>query len=156
MVARTAELSHNPSDVQSGIITQYPDEWKNFQDNQSTIGIYSTQDNNTSELLQSLVTWAHNNKGEGQSILLLIDDLEALTKLDHKPNRTALAALRDPAVFGPCHINASRARTWKPGLASSAHAYLDAFTCTRPKFRGQRLEITVDFVRMTIYHARRE
>ena len=33
MIARGAELLHTPSDVQSGIITQYPDEWKNFRDN---------------------------------------------------------------------------------------------------------------------------
>jgi hypothetical protein len=82
MIARAAELLHTPENVQSGIITQYPDEWKNFRGSQSTVGIYAAQENNTIELLQSLVTWAHNNKGEGQSILLLIDDLEAVSKLD--------------------------------------------------------------------------
>jgi len=118
MVARAAEVSHIPSDVQSGIITQYPDEWKNFQGNQSMVGIYSTQEEATRELLQSLVTWAHNNKGEGQSILLLIDDLEAITKLDQQTEQNLRwLLLRGPSrrVWPIVTVNASRARdmaTW--------------------------------------------
>jgi hypothetical protein len=118
MVARAAELLHTPSDVQSGIITQYPDEWKNFQGSQSTVGIYVTQENTTQELLQSLVTWAHNNKGEGQSILLLIDDLEAITKLDQQTEQNLRwLLLRGPSrhVWPIVTVNASRARdmeTW--------------------------------------------
>ena len=118
MIARAAELLHNPEDVQSGIITQRPDEWKNFQDSQSTVGIYSAQENNTTELLQSLVTWAHNNKGEGQSILLLIDDLEAVSKLDQLAQQNLRwLLLRGPSrrVWPIVTINAGKARnmqTW--------------------------------------------
>jgi hypothetical protein len=82
MIARSIELLHSPSDVQSGIITQYPEEWATFQDSQSVVGIYPTQEGTASDLLQPLVKWAHNNKENRQSILLLIDDLEAITKLD--------------------------------------------------------------------------
>jgi hypothetical protein len=118
MVARAAEFSHSPSVVQSGIITPYPGEWKNFQGNQSTVGIYSAQEDAARELLQSLVTWAHNNKGEGQSILLLIDDLEAITKLDQQTEQNLRwLLLRGPSrrVWPIVTINASRARnleTW--------------------------------------------
>jgi hypothetical protein len=118
MIARAVELLHIPSDVQSGIITQYPDEWKNFQGNQSTVGIYITQENNTSDLLQSLVTWAHNNKGEKQSLLLLIDDLEAATKLDQQTEQNLRwLLLRGPSrrVWPIVTINANRAHnmeTW--------------------------------------------
>jgi hypothetical protein len=118
MIARAVELLHIPSDVQSGIITQYPDEWKFFQGSQSTVGVYTTQENNTPELLQSLVTWAHNNKGEKQSILLLIDDLEAVTKLD-QPTEQNLRwlLLRGPSrrVWPIVTINANRTHnmeTW--------------------------------------------
>ena len=118
MVARAVELSDNPSDVQSGVITQYPDEWKKIQDSQSMVGIYATQENNTPELLQSLVTWAHNNKGEGQSLLLLIDDLEAVTKLDQQTEQNLRwLLLRGPSrrVWPIVTINASQAHnieTW--------------------------------------------
>ena len=113
MIARAVELLHTPSDVQSAIITQHPDEWKNFQENQSTVGIYSTQDNNTRELLQSLVTWAHNNKGEGQSILLLIDDLEAITKLDQQTEQN----LRWLLLRGPSR------RIWPIATVNASHAH---------------------------------
>ena len=84
MIAQAAELLHSPSAVQYGVLTQYPDEWTNFQNNQNNAGIYATQDKTSQELLQSLVTWAHNNKGDAQSVLLIIDDLEAMTKLDEQ------------------------------------------------------------------------
>ena len=118
MIARATELLHTPSNVQSGIITQHPDEWKSFQGNQSTVGIYATQENNTPELLQSLVTWAHNNKGEGQSILLLIDDLETITKLDQQTEQNLRwLLLRGPSrrVWPIVTVNTSRAQdmeTW--------------------------------------------
>ncbi len=113
MIARAVELLHIPSDVQSAIITQYPDEWKKFQGHQNTVGVYTTQENTTQELLQSLVTWAHNNKGDGQSILLLIDDLEVLTKLDPQTEQNLRwLFLRGPSrrVWPIVTINASRAR----------------------------------------------
>ncbi len=113
MIARATELLHNPSDVQSGVITQYPDEWKNFQDSQSVVGVYAAQEDAARELLQSLVIWAHNNKENGQSILLLIDDLEPLTKLDQQTEQNLRwLLLRGPSrrVWPIVTINASRAR----------------------------------------------
>jgi hypothetical protein len=118
MIARAAELLHTSSDVQSGVITQRMDEWKSFQGNQSIVGVYSTQEDATRELLQSLVTWAHNNKGEGQSILLLIDDLEAITKLDQQAEQNLRwLLLRGPSrrIWPIVTINASRTHeieTW--------------------------------------------
>jgi len=112
MITRSIELLHNPSDVQSGIITQYPDEWENFQDSQSVIGIYTAQENSSRELLQSLVTWAHNNKENKQSILLLIDDLEAVIKLDPQTEQNLRwLLLRGPSrrVWPIVTINSSRA-----------------------------------------------
>ncbi len=113
MIARAIELLHNPSDVQSGIITQYPDEWKSFQDSQSIVGIYPAQEKSTPELLQSLVTWAHGNKENGQSILLLIDDLEAITKLDPQTGQNLRwLLLRGPSrrVWPIVTISSSRAQ----------------------------------------------
>ncbi len=118
MIARATELLHSPSEVQYGVITQYPNEWTNFQNNQNNAGVYTTQDNATQELLQSLVTWAHNNKSEGQSILLLIDDLEAMTKLDQLAEQNLRwLLLRGPSrrIWPIITINAVQAQnieTW--------------------------------------------
>jgi len=113
MIARATELLHSPSEVQYGVITQYTDEWTNFQNNQNNAGVYTMQDNATQELLQSLVTWAHNNKSEEQSILLLIDDLETMTKLDQLAEQNLRwLLLRGPSrrVWPIITINASRAQ----------------------------------------------
>jgi hypothetical protein len=82
MIARAAEYLHTASEVRYGVITAHPDEWAQFQENKTNAGIYSAHSDSTRELLQSLVTWAHNNKGDQQSILLLIDDLEEALKLE--------------------------------------------------------------------------
>ena len=81
-IASAVDMLHAPDDVRYAIITEKPDEWKYFHDNANNAGIYITDEDNTRDLIMSLVTWAHKNKGEQQSILLLIDDLEPLTKLD--------------------------------------------------------------------------
>ena len=112
MVARAAEALHNPSEVQSAIITQYPDEWETFKDSQSVVGVYSTHEDVACELLQSLVTWAHNNKEKGQFILLLIDDLESITRLDQQAGQNMRwLLLRGPSrrIWPIVTINSSRA-----------------------------------------------
>lgn len=81
-IARAVDMIHTPEQVQYGIITPHPEEWKSIAGSRNNAGIYSTKEENAAELLQSLVTWAHRNRGGEQSVLLLIDDLDALTKLD--------------------------------------------------------------------------
>lgn len=83
-IARTVDLTYPQHEVQYAVITPYPDEWKSFYQNENNKFVYETKDYNTKELLEALVTWAHRNKGEQQSVLLLIDDLEAITKLDEQ------------------------------------------------------------------------
>ena len=120
MITRAAELLHSPEEVQYGVITQYKDEWTNFQENQNSAGIYSTQDNTTQELLQSLVTWAHNNKGDAQSVLLIIDDLEAVTKLDEQARQNLRwLLLRGPSrrVWPIITLNAKCAQNMEAWLS---------------------------------------
>ena len=77
------------------------------------------QDNAVQELVQSLVTWAHNNKGEGQSILLLIDDLEAMTKLNQQAEQNLRwLLLRGPSrrVWPIITINAGQSQNIKVWL----------------------------------------
>jgi hypothetical protein len=113
MIAQAIELLHDPSDVQSGIITQKPDEWENLQDSQGIVGIYTTQDGAALELLQSLVDWAHNNRENKQSILLLIDNLDATLKLDPQTEQS----LRWLLLRGPSH------RVWPIVTISSSHVH---------------------------------
>ncbi|WKZ36043.1 MAG: hypothetical protein QY332_20755 [Anaerolineales bacterium] len=118
-IAHAAGLTHSPSEVQYGVITPHPDEWRRFHGNQNNAGIYCTPDDNAQELLQSLVTWAHNNKGGEQSILLLIDGLEDIVKLGEQTlQNLRWLLLRGPSrrVWSFITLNASRARDLKDWL----------------------------------------
>lgn len=118
-IARAVEHLHPSDSVQYGVITTKPDEWEKLYGSENNAGIYQTSDENTAELLQSLVTWAHNNKGEGQSILLLIDDLEAVTNLDEQAQQNLRwLLLRGPSrrVWTFTTLNAHRAENQKEWL----------------------------------------
>lgn len=118
-VARATDMLHPPEFVQYGIITNNPDEWKDLYGSENNAGIYLAGEENAIELLKSLVTWAHNNKGEGQSILLLIDDLEAITKLDGQTQQNLRwLLLRGPSrrVWTFTTLNASRVEAQKEWL----------------------------------------
>lgn len=118
-VARAAGLLHSPDAVQYGVVTETPEEWKAFMGNESNAGVYLTSDDNTRELLQALVTWAHQNRGEGQIVLLLIDNLEAVTGLDEQSQQNLRwLLLRGPSrrVWPFLTLNASRAQHQKEWL----------------------------------------
>jgi len=84
VIARAADVMHTPEHVQYGIITTKPDEWKVLPESQNKAGIFPASDESAKELLQSLVTWSHKNKGGEQSILLFIDDLSIIEALDEQ------------------------------------------------------------------------
>lgn len=112
-IARGTDLLHPPSFVQYGIISNKPDEWKALYGSKNNAGIYQSNEENAVELLQSLVTWAHNNKGEGQSILLFIDGLEDVTALDEQARQNLRwLLLRGPSrhVWTFATLNADRAK----------------------------------------------
>jgi hypothetical protein len=112
-IARATDLLHKPDEVKYTVITPSADEWKDFHARQNNAGIYFARDANASELLQALVTWAHNNKGGEQSILLLIDNLDAAAKLDDQAQQNLRwLLLRGPSrrVWLFVTLDAARAR----------------------------------------------
>ena len=118
-IARAVDLTYAQNEVQYAVVTQYPDEWKKFYKDQNNNFLYQTGDYNTKELLESLVTWAHRNKGEQQSVLLLIDDLEAMTKLDEQATqnlRWLLLRGTSRRVWTFITLNAKRASHLKEWL----------------------------------------
>jgi hypothetical protein len=46
------------------------------------LGIFSVNHKSAQDFIRSLAGWAHANQKSGQTILLLIDDLEAVAKLE--------------------------------------------------------------------------
>lgn len=119
-IATAVDMLHPPERVQYAVITPRPEEWKTLPGGANNVGIYSAKDDTAAELLQSLVTWAHNNKGEEQTVALLIDDLAALTALDeyaHQNLRWLLLRGASRRVWCFVTLNASRAHQFTDWLA---------------------------------------
>jgi hypothetical protein len=74
--------THKANDLQYGLITDYVDEWTHIDNTPHRIGMFSASQKSAQDFMLSLSTWAHANKRSDQSILLLVDDLEAIAKLD--------------------------------------------------------------------------
>ncbi len=136
-VARAAELLHSPAEVQYGVVTSHPNEWKHFQDCKNNVGIYPVQDNSTPELLNSLVTWAHNNKGEQQSILLFIDNLEEVIKSNPQAEQNLRwLLLRGPSrhVWPIITLNANRVQelsAWLELFRTRFIGHIQESTCSQ-------------------------
>lgn len=111
-IAQAVIQIHKPSDVQYGAITKDPDEWGGIEETPHRVGIFPTYHNSTQNFILSLASWAHANKNPHQSVLLLIDDLEEVAKLDFD----ALQNLRWLLLRGPSR------RVW-PVITMNAERY---------------------------------
>ena len=81
-IARSISQTHGAQDIQYGVITDQPDEWTGMEKTPHRVGIFPTNHATTQDFIKSLVSWAHANKSDHQSVLVLIDDLESVAKLD--------------------------------------------------------------------------
>jgi hypothetical protein len=81
-IVRSILQTHQPNDLQYGVVTNRPDEWDEIENSSHRAGIFSTNDTSAQDLILSMAAWAHENKKARQSVLLLVDDLEAIAKQD--------------------------------------------------------------------------
>jgi hypothetical protein len=111
MIAHSAQQTHGDEEVQFAVITNRPEEWENLPKTSQLVGVFSVYDEAAQHLLLSLGSWAHANKSR-QSVLLLVDDLEAIAKLEME----ALQSFRWLLLRGPTH------RAW-PIVTMNAERY---------------------------------
>ena len=122
MIAQAAADMHEVSDIQFGVVTNYPDEWEHLAGLEHCVGIFPTYHDSAIDFLSSLSGWAHANKGSQQSILLLVDDLESMEHIDFDARQTLrYLLLRGPSrrVWPVVSMNAER--------ASRVENWLEAF-----------------------------
>ena len=81
-VARLAIQTHDANDLQFGVITNYVDEWESVEGAPHSVGVFPVNHANAQDLILSLASWAHTNKNTLQSVLLLVDDLEEVARLE--------------------------------------------------------------------------
>ena len=81
-MAQSVIQTHDSNNVQYGVITNHPDEWENVTATSHRVGLFAPDQTVAQDLIISLAAWAHANRNARQSVLLLIDDLEAVANLD--------------------------------------------------------------------------
>ena len=81
-VVRSVLQTHRPNDLQYGIVTNRPDEWDEIENSPHRAGIFSTNDTGAQDLILSMASWAHENRKARQFVLLLVDDLDAIARLE--------------------------------------------------------------------------
>ena len=110
-IAQSVIQTHNSTDVQFGVVTNYPDEWEGIEEASHRVGVFPVGHRSTQEFMQSLASWAHSNKNTHQCVLLLVDDLESVASLDLETVRNfRWLLLRGPArrVWPIVTLNAPR------------------------------------------------
>jgi hypothetical protein len=81
-IGRSMSLTHSEDDVQYGVITTRPEEWEQVEKTAHRVGIFDVTQAGAQELVQSLASWAHSNRNTTQSVLILIDGLEAMVAME--------------------------------------------------------------------------
>lgn len=81
-IARALARTHKPADLQYGVLTDHPEEWEDVEPAPHRAGVFQITHSSAQDFMLSLASWAHANKNSKQSVLLLVDDLEALARLD--------------------------------------------------------------------------
>ena len=82
MIAQGIEKIHTPNEVQFGVVSSKPQEWRGIEDNDNCMGIFPSYKDEASDFIRSLSDWAHDNRHESRFALLLIDELESVLNMD--------------------------------------------------------------------------
>ncbi|MEO5888222.1 MAG: AAA family ATPase, partial [Anaerolineales bacterium] len=118
-MAQSVIQTHDSNNVQYGVITNHPDEWESVTATAHCVGLFSPDQTSAHDLIGSLAAWAHANRNARQSVLLLIDDLEAVANLDADTLQNfRWLLLRGPArrVWPVITLNAERYEQVVPWL----------------------------------------
>lgn len=118
MVAEAITRTHDPSEVQYGVVTPNPEEWSHFERSGNCAGIFPVYQRNATDYIFSLGEWAHTNRSR-QFIVLLVDDLSRVTEIDADAKDTLRwLLLRGPArhVWPIVTLKSSRIMDVQPWL----------------------------------------
>ncbi len=118
-IAQAIPAAHTSKEVQFGVVTDHPDEWKGFEDIKNCMGIFPTYQDDADSFILSLADWAHNNRREKRFALLLIDGLETMMEMNEDVQQNLRwLLLRGPnrRVWTFTTLNAKRTKMVLPWL----------------------------------------
>ena len=121
-IASAAGKMHQPEELQFGALTNHPEEWSRLGNIPNNVGVFPLYHKSSEDFILSLASWAHGNKTSKQSVLLFLDDLDAVSNLDFDARQN----LRWLLLRGPAR------RVWpiitlNPNRMENVLPWLDAF-----------------------------
>jgi hypothetical protein len=121
-VAFAANVLHPPRNVQYGVITANPEEWRGFAGYPACIGVFKFSRHEAADFLSSLYAWSLTNRPGRQAVLVMLDGLEMVENVEpHQRHLLRLIFQHGPAnlVWPVVTVNAA--------LLPSVKDWLDAF-----------------------------
>lgn len=118
LVTKALVELHDPNDVQFGVLTAYPEEWKGFDQTAHCAGIFPMYHKSAMDFILSLGAWAHTNRSS-QSVVLLMDDLTRMEDANPEIKDTLRwLLLRGPArhVWPIVSLNPAQSESVLPWL----------------------------------------
>jgi hypothetical protein len=121
IIARAIDRSHDPENIRFAVVTDEIKDWEGIDQSSNCEGILSFNQPLTTNYLDSLADWAHNNKHDKQFILLLVDGLESLIADSEIHQIFRWLLLRGPArrIWPFVTLNAAK--------SSAVYPWLEAF-----------------------------
>jgi energy-coupling factor transporter ATP-binding protein EcfA2 len=77
-LAQAIDLSQETPDIQFGVLTDHPDEWKTVDTLPGNTGVWPANHPSSREIIQSMVDWARQPEHGRQVKILFLDDLASV------------------------------------------------------------------------------
>jgi hypothetical protein len=155
VMAGAAQQAVGPESIQIAVITTQTGRWRALQTSAKCAGIFSPQDTETAQYLGQLAAWTHENKGQNEFVLLLIDGLADLVAAHAADQDLRWLLLRGPArrVWPIATLAAERAAevsAWLEAFRTRVYGYAEdghlAELAGDPQYRFEELGRGSQFV----------
>jgi hypothetical protein len=95
VIAAAIEELHSPDRVKFAVITDNPIAWRDFKYSPNCLNVFSYYDANTAAFLEGVTNWAAVNHQSGQSIVLLVENVDKSMYLPANAKQNLLWLLRN-------------------------------------------------------------
>lgn len=97
VITQFATLKYDAHEIQFGVITDHPEEWKDRAAFPHCVGIFSMHEKGTANFIRALEAWTNLRRRNNESVLLLIDDLDAFAHW----NSSLIQEMHNILLHGP-------------------------------------------------------
>ena len=122
MIARFVVSTHDPEEIQYGVITASPQEWDDLREAPHCVGIFEMETKGALDFMRALAIWLRCQTIHRQAVLLMIDGLETFVFQEESVH----AELHEILSHGPARQIWPLA-TIHPGQCRDAHVWLKYF-----------------------------